>query len=409
MHWILTQPHRAVRQMDILTVLQDCDWEVKHIPGVENQIADALSRHPDFQRERCNLLALEVTAAGEWVDDIKAGIIDDESFGPIAHCLANPSPHPLPSTASTKEFKVWVAAHRFGLEENVLLWLCGDLEKTQGNKTARAKEKEEDGNADMRGRLCIPRTMQLQILHGAHDTPEVGNFGSDRTYLAMKDQYLWNRMWHDTQRYVPGCDLCHRTTHRGGKPMRLLQPLPIARGRWQRIGIDFITNLPISGNGHNCIIMFVEHMTNEAHWRACKIIIDAPAFAHMFIDDLVGIHRVPQAVVSYRNIRFTPDYWREVARILQTKLLISTAFHSETDGLTENSNKTVVHYLRGFTTNDQANWDDCLPLAEYAHNSSVHCSMKQTPSELDLCNEPPWPLDLISDAQQPQDDESVKT
>ena len=160
LRWIRTQLHVTVRQMDILTVLKNFDWEVKHIPGVKNQVADTLYGHPDFQREYSSLLALEVTATGEWVDDIKVGIIDDEWFGPIAHCLANPSPHPPPSTASTKESTLWVAAQRFYLEENGLLWLHGDLEQTQVNKTARAKEKEEDGKADMRGRLCIPKTKQ---------------------------------------------------------------------------------------------------------------------------------------------------------------------------------------------------------------------------------------------------------
>jgi hypothetical protein len=143
--------------------------------------------------------------------------------------------------------------------------------------------------------------------------------------------------------------------------MGLLQPLPIAKGRWQRIGIDFITDLPISGNGHDCIVTFVDHMTKRAHWRACKKTIDAPAFARIFIDDIVRLHGVPQEVVSDRDVRFTADYWKEVARILQTKLLMSTAFHPETDGLSENSNKTVVRYLRGFATHDQANWDDYLP------------------------------------------------
>jgi hypothetical protein len=92
----------------------------------------------------------------------------------------------------------------------------------------------------------------------------------------------------------------------------------------------------------------------------------------MFIDDIVRLHEVPQEVVSDHDVRFTADYWREVARILQPKLLMSTAFHPDTDGLSENSNMTVVRYLRGFATRNQANWDDYLPLAEYAYNSSVH-------------------------------------
>jgi hypothetical protein len=129
----------------------------------------------------------------------------------------------------------------------------------------------------------------------------------------------------------------------------------------------------------------------------------------MFIDDIVRLHGVPQEVVSDRDVRFTADYWREVARILQTKLLMSTAFHPETDGLSENSNKTVVRYLRGFATHDQANWDNYLPLAEYAYNSSIHRSTKQTPFELDLGYNPPLPLDLIADLQRPQAKESAKT
>jgi len=95
LRWILTQPHLTVHQMDILTVLLHFHWEVKHIPGVKNQVADALSHHPDFQREPFNLIALEATAAREWIVDIKAGIFDDEWFEPIAHSFANPcSPPP---------------------------------------------------------------------------------------------------------------------------------------------------------------------------------------------------------------------------------------------------------------------------------------------------------------------------
>jgi len=117
------------------------------------------------------------------------------------------------------------------------------------------------------------------------------------------------------------------------------------------------------------------------------------------MDNLFRLHRVPQEVVSDRDVCFTAYYWRDVSRILQTKLLMSTAFHPETDGLSENSNKMGVRFLRGFATHDHAYWDYYLPLAEYAYNSSVHHSTKQTPFELDLGYEPPLPLDLIVDHQ----------
>ena len=190
--------------------------------------------------------------------------------------------------------------------------------------------------------------------------------------------------------------------------MGLLQPLAIAKGCWQRIRIDLITDLPILGDGHDCIVMFVDHTTKRAHWRASKKTIDAPAFAHIFIDDIIRLHGVHQEVLTDWDVRFAADYWRAVARILQMKLLMSMAFHPETNGRSENSNKTVVQYLHGCTTHDQANSNDYLPLVEYAYNSSVHHSTKQTPFELDLGYEPPLLLDLVADLQQLQANESVK-
>jgi len=124
--------------------------------------------------------------------------------------------------------------------------------------------------------------------------------------------------------------------------MGLLQPLPVAKGRWQRIGIDYITDLPISGSGHDCIAIFVDHMTKRAHWRSCRKTIDAPAFTCIYIDDMVRPRSMPPEVVSDHDVCFTADYWREVTRILQTKLLMSTAFHPAMDGLSGNSNKTIV-------------------------------------------------------------------
>jgi len=82
------------------------------------------------------------------------------------------------------------------------------------------------------------------------------------------------------------------------------------------------------------------------------ITIDAPALARIFIWDIICLDRVPQEVALDHNVRFPADYWREVARILQTKLLMSMAFHPKTDGLSENSDKKVVRDLRGFATHD---------------------------------------------------------
>jgi len=89
-------------------------------------------------------MAPQVYVGRESIDDIKAGLIDDKLFGSIAHCLANQSPCPLPSTTSTNKPKLWVPAQRFNLEENGLRWVHGDLEWKQVNQNAWANEKDKD-------------------------------------------------------------------------------------------------------------------------------------------------------------------------------------------------------------------------------------------------------------------------
>jgi hypothetical protein len=101
--------------------------------------------------------------------------------------------------------------------------------------------------------------------------------------------------------------------------------------------------------------MFVDHIMKRAHRRASKKTMEAAAFVRIIVDDIVRLHGVPQEAVSDRDVCFTPEYWRVVARMLQPKLVMSVAFHPEPDGLSENSNKTGVRYLRGFATHNQAN------------------------------------------------------
>jgi hypothetical protein len=86
---------------------------------------------------------------------------------------------------------------------------------------------------------------------------------------------------------------------------------------------------------------------------------------------------------------------------------MSTAFHAETDGLSEDLNKPVVCYVLRFATQNQANRDYHHPLADNALNSSVQHSTKQMPIELDLCYKQPLPLDLIAALQRRQPTQSV--
>lgn len=64
------------------------------------------------------------------------------------------------------------------------------------------------------------------------------------------------------------------------------------------------------------------------------------------------------------------EFWHALCMRKNTKILLSTALYSETDGQTERFNAVLECYLRAYCNYQQDNWVDWLPSAEYNANDS---------------------------------------
>ena len=94
------------------------------------------------------------------------------------------------------------------------------------------------------------------------------------------------------------------------------------------------------------------------------------------------LHGVPESIVSDRDTKSTSMFWRESHRLMGTELLMSTAFHPQTDGATEWANRSIGQILRMIINDDQKNWADKCPMVEFALNSSVSTITGFAPFEL---------------------------
>ncbi|KAL0373523.1 UNVERIFIED_CONTAM: Transposon Tf2-11 polyprotein [Sesamum radiatum] len=92
-------------------------------------------------------------------------------------------------------------------------------------------------------------------------------------------------------------------------------------------------------------------------------------------------HGIPTSIVSYRDPRFTSHFWGSLHRALGTKLHFSTAFHPQTDGQSERTIQTLEDMMRAYVIEFKGNWDDHLPLMEFAYNNSFHSSIGMAPYE----------------------------
>ena len=115
------------------------------------------------------------------------------------------------------------------------------------------------------------------------------------------------------------------------------------------------------------------------HFAACTTTVDAPGAAKLFRDKVFAAHGLPVSIVSDRDTRFKSEFWSALMGLLGVKHKMSTAFHPQTDGQTERVNRVLEEYLRHYVNPSHDDWDEWLPLAEFAYNNSVHEAVGDTP------------------------------
>ncbi|RVW12758.1 Transposon Ty3-G Gag-Pol polyprotein [Vitis vinifera] len=87
------------------------------------------------------------------------------------------------------------------------------------------------------------------------------------------------------------------------------------------------------------------------------------------------MHGVPLSIVSNKDPHFTSRFWHSLQKALGTKLSFSTAFHPQTDGQSERVIQVLEDLLRACALDLKGNWDDYLPLVEFAYNNSFQASI----------------------------------
>lgn len=90
---------------------------------------------------------------------------------------------------------------------------------------------------------------------------------------------------------------------------------------------------------------------------------------------ILGSHYgLPLSFTSDCNALFTSCFWETLWAEQGVRLKMSTAFHPQTDGTSERSNKTVGQLLRSWVHRQGTSWAKFLPHISQAMNNTVRCS-----------------------------------
>jgi transposase InsO family protein len=196
------------------------------------------------------------------------------------------------------------------------------------------------------------------------------------------------RAW--IENYVKGCAQCQQNknlTHKRRTPLFRI-PVPKDARPFEVVALDLITQLPKSGP-YDAILTIVDHgCSRAAIFIPCTTNISGEGVAKLYLTHIYQWFGLPQKIISDRDPRFTSKFAQAICEQLKIRQNVSTAFHPQTDGLTERMNQWVEQYLRLVASARQDDWSQWLPLATAVHNARTNSTTRVTPFQAILGYDP---------------------
>lgn len=330
---LMKQRTLSQRQARWLERLADFDLKLNHIRGEDNTIADALSRKNSEDVMSMNMEVQGVLPAAI-LKDIREGYSSDQ------FCVKLKSVLPL--------------------REDCI---------------------ERDGLLYLDGRLVVPHTSDLRnrLVDQAHR--QVEHLGTLKIFHHLRVQFFWPGLFDSVKGWVMKCDTCQRTKDRTTLTPGRMQTAEVPQRPLEDIALDFIGPLPRQQH-YDMILSFTCRLSGFTRAIPTCQTDTAEKTAQRLFGAWISIFGAPKTMTGDRDKTWISKFWKEMSRLLNMDLRLTTSYRAQSDGRSERSNKTVVHILRQNTMKKQSRWLQALPSAEHAINSALNVSIGTTNFEL---------------------------
>ena len=178
--------------------------------------------------------------------------------------------------------------------------------------------------------------------------------------------------------FIRRCLTCQQVKAEHQRPTGLLHPLEVAEWKWEHVTMDFVTHLPQTSHRHDAVWVIVDRLKKSAHFLAVRMTFTLEELCRLYIQEIVRLHGVPVSIVSNRDPRFTAHFWKSFQKAMGTQLMMSTAFHPQTNGQSERTKQVLEDMLRTCVLDFKGSWEEHFPLVEFVYNNSYQASTDGT-------------------------------
>ena len=167
-------------------------------------------------------------------------------------------------------------------------------------------DQNQDSDLDF-WRIVVPDdpTSKKRIVRELHSTPYSAHTGIQRTIAKVRRSFWWKGMLGDVRQFVENCPLCQMEKSGHTLAKGKLTSTEILENKWSDISIDFFTDLPLTENGRDTILVAVGKATRMVHLAPCRKNITATGTAQLLWNTVIRYHGIPRAIFSDRGAQFT--------------------------------------------------------------------------------------------------------
>ncbi|GJU24666.1 reverse transcriptase domain-containing protein [Tanacetum coccineum] len=233
--------------------------------------------------------------------------------------------------------------------------------------------------ADQMIRRCVYGQEAVDILTACHNGPTGGHHGANYTAKKVFDSgFYWPTIYRDAHDMVKSCDSCQRQgkiSQKDEMPQNAIQVCEI----FDVWGIDFMGPFP-SSRGNKYILVAVDYLSK---WVEAKALPTNDARVVVkFLKSLFARFGTPRAIISDRGTHFCNDQFAKVMLKYGVTHRLSTAYHPQTSGQVEVSNRGLKRILERTVGENRASWSDKLDDALWAFRTAFKTPIGCTPYKL---------------------------
>ena len=232
----------------------------------------------------------------------------------------------------------------------------------------------------LREDFIIPDT-EYKLISAAHNAL-TGHTGVEQTInKLLEGKHSFKYMRKYVERFIKNCPVCQKNAYHIIKA----QIQPYTTGSYdlmERINIDSIGPLPVDIHGYEHIIVIIDCFSR---WVELYPSVDASAeSAANALLHFASRFGIPSQIVSDNGPQYHNEMLEQFSILTGSQQVFTIPHSKEENSIVERANKEALRYIRDmcYTKKERQNWSEHLPIAQRISNAMKKDITGYAPSEL---------------------------